>query len=88
MFKKKSDYQSELKAFHIFITGDAGIGKSQLIKAINFKASLFARTASSPDALSVLLKAFTGSASFNIGAYAFHSIFLLTKHLPISLPIP
>lgn len=72
------------KAFHIFVTGGAGTGKSQLIKAINFEASrLFARTLSSPDALSVLLTAFTGTASFNIGGCTIHSVFSLTKYLPI-----
>lgn len=39
----------KLKEFHIFITGDAGIGKSQLFKAINFKSSVFSGIASSPD---------------------------------------
>lgn len=72
------------KTFNIFITGGAGTGKSQLIKAINFEASrLFAKTLSSPDALSVLLTAFTGTASFNIGGCTIHSIFSLPKYLPI-----
>lgn len=72
------------KAFHIFITGGTGTGKSQLIKAINFEASrLFARTMSSPNALSVLLTAFTGTASFNIAGCTIHSVFSLKKYLPI-----
>lgn len=74
-----------LRPFHIFITGGAGgTGKSQLIKAINFEASrLFFRSSSSPDALSVLLTAFTGTASFNIGGSTIHSLFSLTKYLPL-----
>lgn len=73
-----------LRPFHIFITGGAGTGKSQLIKAINFEASrLFSRSSSSPDALSVLLTAFTGTASFNIGGSTIHSVFSLTKYLPL-----
>lgn len=71
------------KAFNIFITGGAGKGKSQLIKAINFEASrLFAETLLSPDALSVLLTAFTGTASFNIGGCRIHSVFSLPKFSP------
>ncbi|XP_065942676.1 uncharacterized protein [Magallana gigas] len=71
--------------FHIFLTGGAGTGKSQIVKAINFEASrLFSRSLSSPESLSVLLTAFTGTAAFNIGGSTIHSVFSLTKFL--SLP--
>lgn len=70
--------------FHIFLTGGAGTGKSQIVKAINFEASrLFSRSLSSPEALSVLLTAFTGTAAFNIGGNTIHSVFSLTKFLPL-----
>nr|XP_034317093.1 uncharacterized protein LOC117686351 [Crassostrea gigas] len=70
--------------FHIFLTGGAGTGKSQIVKAINFEASrLFSKRLSSPEALSVLLTAFTGTAAFNIGGSTIHSVFSLTKFLPL-----
>ncbi|XP_062591494.1 uncharacterized protein LOC134252984 [Saccostrea cucullata] len=69
---------------HIFITGGAGTGKSHVIKAIEYEASrLFSRTLSSPDSVSVLLTAFTGTAAFNIGGNTIHHVFSLTKYLPL-----
>ncbi|XP_062597817.1 uncharacterized protein LOC134259232 [Saccostrea cucullata] len=69
---------------HIFITGGAGTGKSQLIKAIHYEATrLFSRTLSSPESLAVLLTAFTGTAAFNIGGNTIHHLFSLTKYLPL-----
>lgn len=71
-------------AFHIFLTGGAGKGKSQIVKAINYEATrFFSRTMQSPEALPVLLTAFTGTAAFNIGGCAIHSVFSLTKFLPL-----
>ncbi|XP_061191743.1 uncharacterized protein LOC133199982 [Saccostrea echinata] len=69
---------------HVFITGGAGTGKSHVIKAVEYEASrLFSRIMSSPDGISVLLTAFTGTAAFNIGGNTIHHVFSLTKYLPL-----
>ncbi|XP_065926121.1 uncharacterized protein [Magallana gigas] len=76
--------QRKPEPFHIFITGGAGTGKSHLIKAIHYEASrLLGKTLPIPNALSVLLTAFTGTAAFNIGGSTIHHVFSLTKALPI-----
>ncbi|XP_062615266.1 uncharacterized protein LOC134277003, partial [Saccostrea cucullata] len=78
-FGKKTD------ALHIFITGGAGTGKSHLIKAIHFEASrILGKNLTSPDSVSVLLAAFTGTAAFNIGGNTIHHLFSLPKYM--SLP--
>ncbi|XP_062621669.1 uncharacterized protein LOC134283235, partial [Saccostrea cucullata] len=79
IFGEKSD------ALHIFITGGAGTGKSHLIKAIHFEASrILGKKMTSPDSVSVLLAAFTGTAAFNIGGNTIHHLFSLPKYM--SLP--
>ncbi|XP_052690977.1 uncharacterized protein LOC128168860 [Crassostrea angulata] len=76
--------QGKPEPFHIFITGGAGTGKSHLIKAIHFEASrLLGKTLPTPNAISILLTAFTGTAAFNIGGSTIHHVFSLTKALPI-----
>ncbi|XP_061170933.1 uncharacterized protein LOC133180419 [Saccostrea echinata] len=73
-----------VKPMHIFITGGAGTGKSHLIKTIHYEASrLFEKSLPSPNAVSVILTAFTGTAAFNIGGNTIHHVFSLTKALPI-----
>nr|XP_034309066.1 uncharacterized protein LOC117683597 [Crassostrea gigas]XP_034309067.1 uncharacterized protein LOC117683597 [Crassostrea gigas]XP_034309068.1 uncharacterized protein LOC117683597 [Crassostrea gigas]XP_034309069.1 uncharacterized protein LOC117683597 [Crassostrea gigas] len=80
--KKMSGENAE--PMHIFITGGAGTGKSHLIKTIHYEASrLFEKTLPSPNAVSVILTAFTGTAAFNIGGNTIHHVFSLTKALPI-----
>lgn len=70
----------EIDPLHIFVTGGAGTGKSHLIKAIHYEAErLFRKTLSSPDCVSVVLTAFTGTAAFNIGGNTIHKVFSLTK---------
>lgn len=73
-----------VEPMHIFITGGAGTGKSHLIKTIHYEASrLFEKTLPSPNAISVILTAFTGTAAFNIGGNTIHHVFSLSKALPI-----
>lgn len=80
--KKISEGKPE--PFHIFITGGAGTGKSHLIKAIHYEGSrLLGKILPIPNALSILLTAFTGTAAFNIGGSTIHHVFSLTKALPI-----
>lgn len=56
----------------------------ELIKAIHYEAErLFRKTLSSPDCVSVVLTAFTGTAAFNIGGNTIHKVFSLTKFLPV-----
>ncbi|XP_062597054.1 uncharacterized protein LOC134258504 [Saccostrea cucullata] len=72
-------------ALHIFITGGAGTGKSHLIKAIHIEASrILGKQMTSPDGVSVLLAAFTGTAAFNIGGNTIHHLCSLPKYM--SLP--
>lgn len=74
----------KINPLHIFVTGGAGTGKSHLIKAIHYEAErLFSKTLSSPDCVSVVLTAFTGTAAFNIGGNTIHKVFSLTKYLPL-----
>ncbi|XP_052700234.1 uncharacterized protein LOC128177537 [Crassostrea angulata] len=76
--------QENPEPLHVFITGGAGTGKSHLIKAIHYEASrLLGKTLSIPNAISILLTAFTGTAAFNIGGSTIHHVFSLTKALPI-----
>ncbi|XP_070548914.1 uncharacterized protein [Ptychodera flava] len=65
-----------VEAFHMFLTGGAGTGKSHLIKAVYYEASrILARILPNPDDVSVLLTAPTGVAAFNINANTIHSTF-------------
>ncbi|XP_062579086.1 uncharacterized protein LOC134241009 [Saccostrea cucullata] len=78
IFGKKPD------ALHIFITGGAGTGKSHLIKAIHYEASrILGKNLTSPDSVTVLLAAFTGTAAFNIGGNTIHHLFSLPKYMPL-----
>ncbi|XP_062614203.1 uncharacterized protein LOC134275940 [Saccostrea cucullata] len=71
-------------ALHIFITGGAGTGKSHLIKAIHYEASrILGKNLTSPDSVSVLLAAFTGTAAFNIGGNTIHHLFSLPKYMTL-----
>ncbi|XP_062599557.1 uncharacterized protein LOC134261102 [Saccostrea cucullata] len=77
-------HEEKPKAFHIFVTGGAGTGKSHLINTVQYEASrLFSRTLTNPESISVLLTALTGTAAFNIGGTTLHHAFALTKYLPI-----
>ncbi|XP_070540155.1 uncharacterized protein [Ptychodera flava] len=65
-----------VEAFHMFLTGGAGTGKSHLIKAVYYEATrILARILPNPDDVSVLLTAPTGVAAFNINANTIHSTF-------------
>ena len=80
--RKKSG--ESIKPLHIFITGGAGTGKSHLIKTIHYEVSrIFEKTLPSPNSVSVILTAFTGTAAFNIGGNTIHHVFSLTKAMPI-----
>ncbi|XP_062618494.1 uncharacterized protein LOC134280069 [Saccostrea cucullata] len=81
----KKHFGEKTNPLHIFITGGAGTGKSHLIKAIHFEASrIRGKNLTSPDSVSVLLAAFTGTAAFNIGGNTIHHLFSLPKYM--SLP--
>ncbi|XP_078320120.1 uncharacterized protein LOC144621199 [Crassostrea virginica] len=72
------------ESLHIFITGGAGTGKSHLIKAIHYESSrILSKILSTPDGVSVLLGAFTGTAAFNIGGNTLHHLFSLPKFMPL-----
>ncbi|XP_057716041.1 uncharacterized protein LOC130931338 [Corythoichthys intestinalis] len=65
---------------HVFITGGAGTGKSHLIKAIQYEATILLCTiCTQPDSLCVLLTAPTGIAAFNIQASTIHTTFHIGK---------
>lgn len=68
----------------LFITGGAGTGKSHLIKAIHYEASrLLEKQMLSPESVTVLLAAFTGTAAFNIGGNTLHHLFSLPKFMTL-----
>uniref|UniRef100_UPI00358EA4AB uncharacterized protein n=1 Tax=Myxine glutinosa TaxID=7769 RepID=UPI00358EA4AB len=65
-------------AFHVFVTGGAGTGKTHLIKTVYYEASrILARALPNPDDVSVLLTAPTGVAAFNINAATIHHAFCI-----------
>jgi hypothetical protein len=65
--------------FHLFVTGGAGTGKSQLIKAIYHQASrILQQPGENPDSPVILLTSPTGTASYNIGGTTLHA----SLHLP------
>lgn len=69
--------------FHIFVTGGAGTGKSNLIKCIEYEADrLQSKTVNNPESVTVLLTALTGTAAFNISGNTIHHAFALNKYLP------
>ena len=71
---KRKIQDNTAKPLHIFLTGGAGTGKSQVIKCITHESrKLFTRIAESPDDITVLLVAFTGTAAFNINGQTIHS---------------
>ncbi|VDI30094.1 Hypothetical predicted protein [Mytilus galloprovincialis] len=75
----------EPEPFHLFLTGGAGTGKTHLVRCIYHEANrILSKTASTPDATSVLLTAPTGTAAFNIEGSTIHSAFAINK--PIKLP--
>lgn len=72
--------QKNPNPFHIFLTGGAGTGKTHLVRCIYHEASrILSKSASSPDAVSVLLTAPTGTAAFNIQGVTVHSAFAISK---------
>ncbi|XP_062600308.1 uncharacterized protein LOC134261943 [Saccostrea cucullata] len=70
--------------FHLFLTGGAGTGKSHLIKCIYHETNrILSKTLETPDALSVLITAPTGTAAFNIGGMTLHSAFGISKNIKL-----
>ncbi|XP_058495553.1 ATP-dependent DNA helicase PIF1-like [Solea solea] len=70
---------------HVFITGGAGTGKSNLIKAIQYESIwLLSPLCSHPDNVSVLITAPTGFAAYNLNAATIHHTFSIGVdiHLP------
>ena len=70
--------------FHLFVTGGAGTGKSHLIRCIYHEATRILKCIESPDSLSVLLTAPTGTAAFNIEGVTIHTAFSIST--TITLP--
>ncbi|KAJ8048378.1 hypothetical protein HOLleu_00661 [Holothuria leucospilota] len=66
------------------VLGGAGTGKSQLIKCITYHLQkCFCKLADSPDDITVLLIAYTGTAAFNINGQTIHSAFnIFSPSLP------
>ena len=74
--KSKSNIESEIAPFHLFLTGGGGCGKSHLIKTV-FQAvsKMFLYHGANPEKPRVLLLAPTGVASININGTTLHSAF-------------
>lgn len=65
---------------YIFLTGGAGTGKSQLVRCITHELrKCFSKIAESPDDITVLLVAYTGTAAFNVQGQTIHSAFNIFK---------
>ncbi|KAJ8034442.1 ATP-dependent DNA helicase PIF1 [Holothuria leucospilota] len=63
-----------IQPFHIFLTGGAGTGKSQLIKCIKHEcAKVLSAFQDNPDNITILLVAYTGTAAYNVGGQTIHS---------------
>ncbi|XP_071142171.1 uncharacterized protein [Mytilus edulis] len=74
----------EPEPFHLFLTGGAGTGKTHLVRCIYHEANrILSKTASTPDATSVLLTAPTGTAAFNIEGSTIHSAFAINKAIKL-----
>ncbi|XP_063446963.1 uncharacterized protein LOC134726488 [Mytilus trossulus] len=70
--------------FHVFVTGGAGTGKSHLIKCLHYETTrILARCSPSPDDLTVLLTAPTGTAAFNINGLTIHHALSIFKTLTV-----
>ncbi|CAJ1060221.1 uncharacterized protein LOC121898666 isoform X1 [Xyrichtys novacula] len=66
--------------FYVFVTGGAGVGKSHLIRAIQYEATrLLSPMCRQPDNISILLTAPTGIAAYNLHATTLHSTFSIGK---------
>jgi nucleoside-triphosphatase THEP1 len=73
------------QVFYHYVTGDAGTGKSRLIKALRetmnrFYSKYEVVQSSSDNLLSVLLAAFTGKAAANIKGTTLHCAFSIQVH--------
>ena len=66
-------------AYHVFVSGPSGVGKSHVIKLIHFDTVKLLRLSGSfePDDGIVLLTASTGAAAFIISGMTLHSALLL-----------
>ena len=74
--------KTDMKPFHIFLTGGAGVGKTAVITAIYQMLIRYynKETGETPDDVKVLLGAPTGKAAFLIHGYTLHNLF----HIPAS----
>ena len=71
---KQKVHNNQAQPIHVFLTGGAGTGKSQVINCITHELrKLFVQIAESPDDITVLLVAYTGTAAFNINGQTIHS---------------
>lgn len=69
---------NQVDAFHVFVTGGAGTGKSHLINGLQYEANkVLTSLTTSADDVTVLLVAYTGTAAFNIGGQTIHSAFAI-----------
>ena len=64
-------------AFHIFLTGGAGVGKSHLVRAIVQTATRMFTRNNQIDSRHVLVCAPTGTAAYNVSGYTIHSALLI-----------
>ncbi|XP_072572246.1 uncharacterized protein [Paramormyrops kingsleyae] len=73
------------EAFHVFISGPGGVGKSVLIKAVHYEASrILSKLSYNPDERHVLLTAPTGVSAYNISAATIHACF----HIVTDVKLP
>ncbi|KAJ8043492.1 hypothetical protein HOLleu_10599 [Holothuria leucospilota] len=76
---KDKVHDPQIRPFHIFLTGGAGTGKSQLIKCIRHGCVKVLLTfAENPENVTVLPVAYTGTAAYNIGGKPFIQLSVFT----------
>lgn len=74
----------KLKLFYLFVIGGVGIGKSYLIKIINYEVfRILNKVSFGLEDIIVLLIVFMGIVVFNIGGCIFYYVFFLNKYMLI-----
>ena len=80
--KMLSKRDKQIKTYHLFLSGAGGVSKSHVIKLLKHETIKFMRPLPnvSPQDVTCLTLAPTGTAAFNIGGLTYHSGMLIPIH--------